>query len=223
MRSSEIPLSRRDLGLCVGGIAVLLAAAGADGVLHQGLSDPKSLSEATRRLDRIPASIGAWTSTARTIDDRELRLAEIDGFVRRDYRHSETGQTVSLTILCGAAGPMSVHPPTACFEGVGYSLVSGPTVAGITDDSGHTVSLKKASFRLEESAVSEVIRVFWGWSTDGEWDAPSSARMSYRGQPWLYKLYAVDRAYETGDNPAQSEAFFREALPAIRTALNRSR
>ena len=198
---------------------MLLAAAAADAVLNRGLSDPVALSAAARRLDLIPATIGAWTSTPGVIDDCEQRLAEVAGFIRREYRHSETGRVVTLTILCGAAGPMSIHPPTACFEGVGYSQLSGPTVVGITDDSNETVSLKEASFRLEDSSVSEVVRVFWGWSPDGEWDAPESPRMSYRGQPWLYKLSVVDRAYAAADDPARSEAFLKEALPAIRTAL----
>jgi len=213
------PPSRRDLGLCLSGLAMLLVAAVASAVLNDGLSDPAALSAAAGRLERIPSQIGSWTSTAATIDDRELRLAEISGFLRREYRHAEMGRVVTLTILCGAAGPMSVHPPTACFEGVGYSLISGPTVVGITDDSQQTISLKKASFRLQESSLSEVVRVFWGWSIDGEWDAPESPRMSYRGQPWLYKLYVVDRTYEAADDLAQSEAFLRDTLPEIRKAL----
>lgn len=219
MSTPEITFSRRDFGLCVGGFAMLLAAAGAEAVLNRGLSDPVALSAAARMLERIPMSIGDWTSTAGVIDDREQRLAEIAGFIRREYRHSETGRVVTLTILCGAAGPMSVHPPTACFEGVGYSLISGPTVVGITDDSRQTISLNKASFRLQDSSLSEVVRVFWGWSIDGDWDAPDSPRVSYRGQPWLYKLYVVDRGYETADDLAQSETFLQEALPEIRTAL----
>ncbi len=213
------PLNRRDLGLCISGLTMLLVAAVASAVLNEGLSDPAALSAAALRLQQIPGQIGAWTSAAEKIDDRELRLAEISAFIRREYRHAETGRAVSLTILCGPAGPMSVHPPTACFEGVGYSLISGPTVVGITDDTEQTISLKKASFRLQDSSLSEVVRVFWGWSIDGEWDAPGSPRMSYRGQPWLYKLYVVDRAYEATEDLAQSEAFLREALPEIRKAL----
>ncbi len=219
MSTAETYFSRRDFGLSLSGLAVLLMAAGADAVLNYGMSDPQALSDAVARLDQIPVTIGAWTSTSGTIDDRERRLAAIAGSLRREYRHLETGRVVTLTILCGASGPMSVHPPTACFEGVGYSLTSGPTVVGITDDTDSTSSLNKASFRLQDSSLSEVVRVFWGWSTNGEWDAPGNPRVSFRGEPALYKIYTVDRAYETADDLAQSEAFLKEALPAIRKAL----
>ena len=154
-----------------------------------------------------------------TIDEREIRLGEISGYFRREFRHAETGRAVVLTILCGGAGPMSVHPPTACFEGVGYSLVSGPAVIGITDNDDITISLNKAAFRLQEEMTSDMTRVFWGWSADGTWDAPANPRIAYRGQPVLFKLYTVDRAWDSGDGLAQSETFLTDALPVIRRAL----
>jgi hypothetical protein len=220
MNQSSYLLRRRDAGLCLGGLALLCFGGGADAMLNSGLSSPEALASAATKLKTLPENIGAWTSTPRTIDEREQRLGEIAGYVRKDFRHSETGRAVTLTILCGASGPMSVHPPTACFEGVGYTLVSGPSVVGVSDDTGKTVSLNKASFRLKDAAVSEVVRVFWGWSTNGEWDAPSNPRVSFRGNPLLYKLYTVDRAWETAEDFAQSEAFLREGLPVIRQCLN---
>ena len=219
MASLTHSFARRDLALCAGGLVILLVAAGADAFLNGGINDPQDFIEAAASLDRLPATIGSWTSTTGKIDERERRLADIACSVRRKYRHSETGQIVTLTILCGAAGPMSVHPPTACFEGVGYALVAGPTVTGIEDDTGHGVTLNKASFRLQDSSLSEVVRVFWGWSTDGQWDAPANPRLTYRGEPVLFKLYVVDRAYETTNDLPQSETFLAEALPAIRKVL----
>ncbi len=212
-------MNRRDFGLCAAGFAVLCASAAADAVMNRGLSDPKALAEAAGRLSSIPETIGSWTSAPMSIDERELRLGEISGYFRREYRHAETGRSVVLTILCGASGPMSVHPPTACFEGVGYSLISGPSVLGITDESRITVSLNKAVFRLQDSSVSDVVRVFWGWSTNGEWDAPSNPRLAYRGYPALFKIYTVDRAWDSADELAQSETFLKDALPEIRNAL----
>ncbi len=213
-------LSRRDFALSAGGFAMLFATLGADAVLNRGLSDPEGLARGVASLEQIPASIGAWTSTAGTIDPRETRLGEIAGYFRREFRHAESGRAVALTILCGASGPMSVHPPTACFEGVGYSLVAGPSVVGITDNAESTISLNKATFRLRDSSAAEVVRVFWGWSTNGLWDAPANPRVTYRGIPVLFKLYTVDRAYETADDLAQSESFLKDALPVIREAIS---
>lgn len=219
MTTSRISMSRRDFGLCLGGLAVLSVSAAADSFLNEGLSDPAVLNSAKESLSKIPETIGAWTSTPLTIDERELRLGEISGYFRREFRHAETGRAVVLTILCGAAGPMSVHPPTACFEGVGYSLISGPSVVGVTDAEDVTISLNKAAFRPQGAMTSDVVRVFWGWSPDGAWDAPANPRIAYRGQPVLFKLYTVDRAWDSGDGLAQSETFLTDALPVIRRTL----
>jgi Protein of unknown function (DUF3485) len=221
MSSEKSPLSRRDFLLCAGGAGLLLASSGLDSMLNRELNDPVAIAAATPRVQAIPSVIEGWSSTDVEIDKRELRHGGIAGALRRVYRHSENGKIATLTVLCGAAGPISVHPPTACFEGVGYSLASGPTLTEVRDSEGNAVSLNRAAFRPQEMGVAEVVRVFWGWSTDGNWDAPANPRVAYHGERVLYKLYVVDRGFETADDLAQSEAFLKDALPAIRTALAR--
>ena len=219
MSETANSLSRRDFALCASGFLSLLGASGADAVLNRGLHDPAAVKAAAARLNSIPEQIGAWTSSPEEIDERERRMAEIVGSVRRTYRNSENGYVVSLTILCGASGPMSVHPPTACFEGVGYELSSGPSVVTFADADDTQSSLNRATFRLPGSQMSDVVRVFWGWSDDGKWTAPANPRLAFRGQPYLFKLYVVDRSLPRTDDVRQSEAFLAEALPEIRREL----
>lgn len=220
MSSRTTQLSRRDFLLCAGGAGLLMASTGLDSVLHRELNDPAAIAAAVPRLQAIPSTIESWGSSDLKIDEREIRHGGIAGSLRRVYRHVENGKTATLTVLCGAAGPMSVHPPTACFEGVGYSLASGPSLTEVRDVDGVSVTLNRATFRPQESGVAEVVRVFWGWSTDGNWDAPSNPRVAFHGERVLFKLYVVDRAFETADDIAQSEAFLKDALPAIRKALS---
>ena len=219
MAKKEITHSRRDFGLCASGFLVLLGASGADAVLNHGLHDPAAVKAAATVLNSIPAQIGTWTSALEVIDERERRMAEIVGSVRRTYRNSENGYVVSLTILCGASGPMSVHPPTACFEGVGYELSSGPSVVTFADADDTQSSLNCATFRLPGSQMTDVVRVFWGWSDDGKWTAPANPRLAFRGQPYLFKIYVIDRSLSQTDDVRQSEAFLEEALPEIRRRL----
>ncbi|MBC7965876.1 MAG: exosortase-associated EpsI family protein [Fuerstia sp.] len=219
MSETANSLSRRDFALCAGGFLALLGASGADAVLNRGLHDPAAVKAAAARLTSIPEQIGAWTSSPEEIDERERRMADIVGSVRRTYRNSENGYIVSLTILCGASGPMSVHPPTACFEGVGYELSSGPSVVTFADADDTQSSLNRAAFRLPGSQMSDVVRVFWGWSDDGKWTAPANPRLAFRGQPYLFKLYVVDRSLPRTDDVRQSETFLEEALPEIRKGL----
>ncbi len=222
-QESETNLSRRDFALCAGGFFALLAASGADAVLNRGLNDPAAVKTAAARLSRIPEQIGLWTSTPEEIDEREKRLAGIGGSLRRTYRHAENGYVVSMTVLCGAAGPMSVHPPTACFEGVGYELSSGPTVVTFKDADAGDVSdsaVNRAAFRLPDATSSDIVRVFWGWSDNGIWKAPENPRLAFRGQPYLFKLYVVDRSLNKADDVKQAEAFLEQALPVIRRELH---
>lgn len=220
---SETDLSRRDFALCAGGFFALLAASGADAVLNRGLNDPAAVKTAAARLNLIPEQIGLWTSTPEEIDEREKRLAGIGGSLRRTYRHAENGYVVSMTVLCGAAGPMSVHPPTACFEGVGYELSSGPTVVTFKDaDAGEDAdsALNRATFRLPDATSPDIVRVFWGWSDNGIWKAPENPRLAFRGQPYLFKLYVVDRSLQQADDVKQAETFLEHALPVIRRDLH---
>ncbi len=197
----------------------MLGASGTDAVLNRGLHDPAAVKAAAARLSFIPEQIGNWTSTTESIDEHEKRVAEIVGSIRRTYRNAENGYMVSLTVLCGAAGPMSVHPPTACFEGVGYECSSAPRVTTILDSENEQSSFNRATFRLANSSMSDVVRVFWGWGTDGSWTAPANPRIVFRGQPFLFKMYAVDRSLLKTDDLQQSEAFLNEALPVIRKGL----
>ena len=219
MSENESSLSRRDFGLCAGGLLALLGASGADAVLNRGLHDPAAVKAAVARLSSVPDRIGSWVSIPESIDDREKRTAGIAGRVRRTYRNSENGYVVSMTILCGASGPMSVHPPTACFDSVGYELSSGPLVVVFADHEGSQSTLNRASFRLPGSPLSEVVRVFWGWSDNGMWTTPANPRSAFRSQPFLYKLYVVDRALLQSDHPLQTENFLEDALPAIRNGV----
>jgi Protein of unknown function (DUF3485) len=211
-------LSRRDLALGLAGFCLLLSAAAGGELLERGLNDPVALQAACDRLQRIPAEFGSWVSVDRPITEREQRMAQIAGYVRREYRHQESGYVVTMTLLCGPAGPMSVHPPTTCFSGMGYSLASGPHPTQFQAGDA-PLMLNKASFRAPTGVAAEVARVFWGWSTEGVWQSPQNPRLQFRGLPVLYKLYVVDYGIGGPTELAQAETFLQEALPVIREAL----
>lgn len=216
-------ICRRDIVLMSVGLAVLCFGKFADSAINgYGAADSIALTEAVTRVAGIPATIGNWTSTDSEISDREKEVAGIDGYIRRTYTNQRTGYEVHLTILCGPAGPIAVHPPTACFEGIGYTLASGPVPATLKSaDQSTTWQFNRSSFRQGDASVPEIVRVFWGWSTDGVWQSPANPRIAFRGQPFLYKIYVTDSWIEdTGDTALpQAEAFLRDALPVIQAAV----
>ena len=184
-------------------------------------TDQAAQDAAVAKLADVPETIGNWVSSSTTLSEREIEVAGIEGYVRREYRNPKNGYTVNLTLLCGHSGPMSVHPPTACFEGVGYTLISGPTPTNAKHD-GVISQFNKSSFRQGNAAVPEMVRVFWGWGSDGTWSAPANPRFSFRGQSFLYKMYVTDRWLEDTGRTAlpQIEDFLADALPVIAQVLN---
>ncbi len=129
---------------------------------------------------------------------------------------------MNLTVLCGPADPCVsiLRPPV--FEGVGYSLSSGPSVVTVSGRDGAEVALNRAAFTAPAKSDDDLIRVHWGWSTDGRWDAPANPRLVYRGHAALYKIYVVDRMNSRGPDLAQAEAFLHDALAVIQNALRES-
>lgn len=215
---------RREMILMAVGIAMLIVGKLADSAVNgTGFADKAGFDEALARLQDVPSTIGHWTSVDQELSQREIDVAGIEGYVRREYQNRRTGATVYLTILCGQSGPMAVHPPTACFEGIGYSLSSGPSIVRITPpESENSCEFKRSSFKENDAAVPEIVRVFWGWSTDGIWEAPSSPRFAFRGHSYLYKIYVTDRDIDRRKDTIrpQVEAFLDQALPVIQEVLS---
>lgn len=214
-------IKKRELTLIVTGVVMLVIGKFADSSVNGFAgADSAALTEAVSRIDTIPETIGGWESTSSTLSEREIEIAGIKGYIRREYRNPRTGYNVALTVLVGHSGPMSVHPPTACFEGVGYTLISGPTPTNVRHD-GLTSQFNKSSFRQGNEAIPEIVRVFWGWGHDGSWAAPANPRFTFRGQSFLYKIYITDRWLEDTGRTAlpQIEDFLNDALPTIYAAL----
>src|SRR5262249_42479481 len=146
------------------------------------------------------------------VNREQLTAAEADGYLARRYVNRRTGDEVSVLILCGRPGPIALHPPALCYQGSGYSIVSGPDPfpAGAAG-SLQTVRMSK------EGHSPDQLRIFWGWSDGGAFAVPANPRMAYAGAGFLYKLYVVRRL--TGvegslrDDPAA--AFVRELLPVL--------
>jgi hypothetical protein len=208
------------------GATVLAVGRLADGFISSAAAgSTETLSLAANRLDAFPASFGAWSSTPGTISEQEQQVACIDRYIRRDYHNADSGYQIGMTLLCGPAGPMAVHPPTACFEGVGYSLKSGPAIAAFpSNDDSQPDEFNMSKFEQRSSSLPHTVRAFWGWGQGQHWTAPSQPRMVFRGQSWLYKLYVTDRTIVRSGSTLipQAESFLKEALPILRSTLSSS-
>src|SRR5262249_2725025 len=77
------------------------------------------------------------------------------------YRHERTGEVLTVILLCGRPGPMSVHRPEHCYRGAGYDIVS-PAV--------------RPSLELSDGTSAE----FW----TAVFSKPGPGGPSRAGSPW---------------------------------------
>lgn len=181
------------------------------------------LTDALARIDKIPASFGDWEGRPMPDLDREsIELAEIRGYLARVYRNRLDHREVTVLLVCGRPGPISLHTPDVCYKGAGYEPESDPTDQSIPIGSGSgPVALKAARFRKQSGTGADVLDISWTWTSNGSWEAPDNPRLHYAPEPLLYKLYLIQRVDPTRDQPddAAGERFLRQFLPELDGAL----
>ncbi len=193
-----------------------------EGIWTNRWTSSKELELASARLDEIPMIIGDWQGKEQQIDEKFLEQGEVSGYLLRDYVNRRTGETLQVLIICGTPGPTSVHTPDVCYQGAGYGMVAREKQHKEEVKSVPTpVEMWTADFRKMQADLPEQLRIYWSWSADGRWGAPSSPRWHYAGQPLLYKMYLV---YPTLEWKSSSEddtcmKFLHEFLPQANQVL----
>jgi exosortase len=181
------------------------------------------LEVAVSHLDRIPMAIGDWIGRAEVIDPRVMMAAEIDGCVVRRYENSRSQKTITLLVVCGRPGPVSVHTPDICYPATGFEMVQEqPETLGVAiDPAGDPAEFARAEFERRVSFPPERLQISWSWRSQGAWSVPYSPRLAFGSQPFLYKLYLVQRTSEgqKGFDDAALMDFLRRLLPELDKAL----
>jgi hypothetical protein len=215
-------MMRKALPLVAFGV-VLLAA----GVLH-GLHTDRwrttaDLDDAVRRLDAVPQDLGDWHGEKQVFDADDLRRAGIRGHSGYRYRNAATGERISLLIVCGRFGPISVHTPDICYGAAGYTAIGDRVQKKISVGSDRTQSVWALQFKAPPTSSAAPIEVNWVWNGGKGWVAPENSRWAFSGYPVLYKLYVVRelpvKAATQQSDPSAS--FLQTFLPELEKVLAR--
>lgn len=210
--------------LPVFGAFVLLAASGVSHRLWMGtwnMTGEPGISAA--RLANVPSSVGDWVGADLKVDDRQLARAEAVGYVCRRYVQRRTGAEVAVFLICGRPGPISVHPPTICYQGLGFQVAGSPARYNVEADAGaSSATFFWANFTKSDSATPEQLRIYWAWKAGNGWQAPELPRLTFGGAQALYKLYITYRAAPGADLPDHDSCqdFMRDFLPDLERALS---
>lgn len=195
------------------------------GILHGRLrhrwGPDKYLREAGQRLAEFPDQVGPWTLVSREeLPAETLAMLHCSASLLRSYINQETGETVIVTVLQGPSGPISVHTPEICYSSRAYR-VSEPRSVVKLDVAGERPSEFWALTFRSKDVDESLLRVHYGWTTDGVWQAPASARWSYAGYPYLYKIQLASLPRDlSAHDPCAS--FLRDFIPVLRRQVFQS-
>lgn len=183
-----------------------------------------SLRQAVARLENVPDVVGDWkVKQELTIPDRQLAIGEIDGYLSRTYVNETDGKSVNVIIVCGRAGPISVHTPDICFEGQGMRSLRDQEKTDIRAEGSRLIGeFWHCDFANPNAPSSTGVGTFWTWSAGGSWSAPTYPRLEFAGKPYLYKMYVTHALGGQGDPSSQGDPtrdFIAEWIPAVRDVL----
>jgi hypothetical protein len=201
-------------------ILLFLGARGLRGVWTD--STPSGvLQEAVARMDRLPQVIGGWQGEDQEVDADAILQGRLVGHLMRRYHHSSTGEVVSILLVCGRPGPISVHTPDACYTGAGWEMLGAPVRVGFHPPEASAAEFWTVRFAKAGAPIPERLRIYWAWNAAGLWEASSNPRFAFVRAPALYKLYVVGEVSPSNNAPEKDPClgFMQELLPELGKAL----
>jgi hypothetical protein len=170
------------------GIGITVLTGIVYGRLTQRWGPGPDLLAAAAHIASMPREIGDWQLLSEEpIDANVLEILSCAGHVNRNYVNRQTGQTISIAILVGPSGPISVHTPEICYSSREYTAMGPRTRKLLTDGDGRTHSFWSLSFRPNIESIDQ-LRVCYAWSEDAGWIAAESPRLEFAGRRLLRKL-----------------------------------
>lgn len=178
-----------------------------------GLAQAGSSVSVARPLHELPVLIGDWQGEDVRVSAADLQRGGIEESLQRRYRHRVSGAVVSLVIVAGPAGPLSVHSPTSCFQGLGYHADAPPQTVTLGADEFFRATFSQPNM----AAASPPLQTHWAWRGDGRWVAAQSPRWLFAGRARLCKIYVTQSIIEDVDDasPSAGRQFLQQAQPLL--------
>ena len=195
---------KRTLGILLV-VAVLTGSGIAHGIWTQRWGGPELMKAAAEKVGRLPATLPGWTSEEVKVAEANLLQTGAVGHISRKYRNEDSGDTVSVLLLCGQTGPLTAHTPTVCVPNTGLNLTGDERKFTLSSGGGKPWGeFRVADFKGESIGNNARIRIMWSFSENAiEWKAPDNPRMSLAGRPFLFKVF-VNRDLPQFDSKARN-------------------
>src|SRR5205807_802913 len=167
--------------------------------------DQQVLADSAAGLAGLPMTIGDWEGQALDLQLSPRDEALMTRLMARRYTSRLNASAVSILLVCGRPGPVSVHTPDVCYEGIGYEMAAAPVrYAAREGSSAASAQFWLADFERQQAAVPVRLRILWSWHAGGAWQAPDDPRLTFARFPVLYKLYVI-REMASGDERLEED------------------
>lgn len=208
--------------------AIVVVVGAAHGVYSNRWSTSADLEERIRRLDLVPPVLGRWQAEVdaqgNIIDELredDLRRGGIKGHFYGRYKNLDTNELVTLLIVCGRSGPISVHTPDVCYGNTGFTQIGKQFRKDIAVAGNDNRSVWALKFKSPSTLARSEIEVNWAWNGGHGWMAPDEPRWTFAGYSSLYKLYVVRDVSSLAGAKEQdpSVSFLKVFLPELEKIL----
>ena len=135
-------------------------------------------------LSMIPKEIGPWRMVSEPeVTEETVDILEATGWVQRTYVNNLNGGVVTLVIVAGPHGPISVHVPEICYSSQDYEQQGQREVFDISPH-----SFWRTRFRTNDLQRAKMDS-FYAWSDGASgWLASGNPRIEFAGTSTLYKI-----------------------------------
>ena len=196
--------------------AVLLGVGLYHGRATDRWADPSADDSPGRRFADMPLALGDWVGEPMPRESTDDPKTSVQNF---KFTQPRTGRWVLTSITSGRAGRVSIHNPEHCYLGSGYEVVDAIKRESLDADKKAATAFWTGHFQKKKPTGVESIRIWWGWSGDGNWQAPEYPRLYYAAAQRLHKLYMIHPV--TGRDTPEDQAAYREFMLRYLAEMNR--
>jgi hypothetical protein len=180
------------------------------------------LETAIANVERVPTTIGDWQAQSERLDNAAIAIGGIEGYFLRHYVNRHNGKSVTVLLICGRSGPLSVHAPDVCYGSAGYGMSGSIAKQPLKYNEGLAVAeFFSAKFSKADVTGAANVHIKWCWGADGRWLAPTNPRVDLACYSALFKLNVIQcttTISERADEEMCSD-FLKVLLPALDKAL----
>jgi hypothetical protein len=170
-------------------------------------------------LGQVPLEVGDWQAEPLAFNERETEA--ISGRLYRRYVNRLSGSVVTVALVSGLPGPVSIHTPDVCYKANGFKVASPIKYRYAGGLGVPAAEFLTADLQKIQAADAIHQRIFWSWTTNGTWSVPDNPRWQFAAEPVLYKLYLV-REMSAADEPLEEDPcidLMRRLLPQLHGVL----